>query len=181
MIRLIVLRESFWYKMIAGTVPALQTISKVRRKMPEFVHSPPESVCSSNEKTKPTVLLGGIVGLLLLIGPIQGLLGTVIGMLGAFTELEKTGTADPEDLASHISVALLTTLWGWLFSLVGMGIVLTYHFKGLIRKPWFYRANIAISAATLIIFPFGTISGGVVLWFFCRNRSVYFDQHAVRG
>ena len=42
--------------------------------------------------------------------PIVGLLGTVIGMIGAFNELEKTGEADPAALADDISFALLTTI-----------------------------------------------------------------------
>lgn len=44
--------------------------------------------------------------------PMLGLLGTVLGMVGAFAILGETGAADPAVLAKEISVALLTTLWG---------------------------------------------------------------------
>jgi len=44
--------------------------------------------------------------------PMLGLLGTVIGMVGAFGTLKVSGSADPSLLAGDISVALLTTLWG---------------------------------------------------------------------
>lgn len=44
--------------------------------------------------------------------PMLGLLGTVIGMVGAFGTLSEVGSADPSQLAGDISVALLTTLWG---------------------------------------------------------------------
>lgn len=44
--------------------------------------------------------------------PMLGLLGTVIGMVGAFGTLSEVGSADPSLLAGDISVALLTTLWG---------------------------------------------------------------------
>lgn len=44
--------------------------------------------------------------------PMLGLLGTVIGMVGAFGTLKTAGAADPGQLAGDISVALLTTLWG---------------------------------------------------------------------
>jgi biopolymer transport protein ExbB len=44
--------------------------------------------------------------------PMLGLLGTVIGMVGAFGTLKVSGAADPGQLAGDISVALLTTLWG---------------------------------------------------------------------
>ena len=48
--------------------------------------------------------------------PVFGLLGTVIGMVGAFNELEKTGEADPAALADDISVALLSTMWAMIIS-----------------------------------------------------------------
>jgi biopolymer transport protein ExbB len=44
--------------------------------------------------------------------PMLGLLGTVMGMVGAFSTLQTAGAADPGQLAGDISVALLTTLWG---------------------------------------------------------------------
>jgi biopolymer transport protein ExbB len=44
--------------------------------------------------------------------PMLGLLGTVLGMVGAFATLGESGSADPAKLAADISVALLTTLWG---------------------------------------------------------------------
>jgi len=51
-----------------------------------------------------------------LIPPLIGLGGTVVGMVGAFGELSQTGEADPEALAGDISTALVTTVWGLLFS-----------------------------------------------------------------
>lgn len=44
--------------------------------------------------------------------PMLGLMGTVMGMVGAFSTLQTAGAADPSQLAGDISVALLTTLWG---------------------------------------------------------------------
>lgn len=55
-----------------------------------------------------TVFFGGIV----VIPPLIGFVGTVIGMLGAFSTLQNTGKADPSALASDISVGVLTILWG---------------------------------------------------------------------
>ena len=141
--------------------------------MSESVYSPPKLNLPQNDRTQPVVLFGAIVGLLLLTGPIQGFIGTVVGILNAFAVLERTGEADPGELASHISVALLTTLWGWLFSLLGMGLVLTYHFKKILRKSWFYKWTVVISGLTLLFFPLGSITGGIVLWVFVRNRREY--------
>ena len=144
--------------------------------MPETVYSTPKSGSPCCDRTKPVILFGAIIGLILLTGPIQGLIGTIVGMLGAFAELERAGEADPGELASHISVALLTTLWGWLFSLIGMGIVLTYHCKKTLRKSWFYWWTVVISGVVLIFFPLGTITGGIVLWVFVRNRREYLQD-----
>ena len=52
------------------------------------------------------------VSLVAQAAPMLGLLGTVIGMVGAFGKLSATGSADPAQLAGDISVALLTTMWG---------------------------------------------------------------------
>ncbi len=51
----------------------------------------------------------GVIGA---IAPLLGLLGTVLGMVGAFESLSFTAGAVHEKLASSISVALVTTLMG---------------------------------------------------------------------
>jgi biopolymer transport protein ExbB/TolQ len=61
-----------------------------------------------------------ICGLGVVIPPLIGLIGTVIGMMGAFGELRKSGSADPSALAGDISVALLTTFWGLVFSVLSL-------------------------------------------------------------
>jgi biopolymer transport protein ExbB len=46
------------------------------------------------------------------IAPLLGLLGTVIGVLGAFEAISKQGLGDPSVFASGISLALITTVGG---------------------------------------------------------------------
>jgi biopolymer transport protein ExbB/TolQ len=58
------------------------------------------------------------------IPPMFGLVGTVVGMVGAFGELSKTGEADPEALAGDISVALLTTMWGLVVSAIALLVLI---------------------------------------------------------
>jgi hypothetical protein len=58
-----------------------------------------------------------VFGLCFLALPLIGLAGTIKGMIGAFTELSNTGTADPEALAGDISMGLLTTFWSIIFSI----------------------------------------------------------------
>lgn len=51
----------------------------------------------------------GVIGA---IAPLLGLLGTVLGMVGAFESLSRTAGSNHEELASNISLALVTTLMG---------------------------------------------------------------------
>jgi biopolymer transport protein ExbB/TolQ len=47
--------------------------------------------------------------------PMLGLLGTVMGMKGAFGTLSMKDSVKPSELAGDISLALLTTIWGlWI-------------------------------------------------------------------
>ncbi|MDO5470316.1 MAG: MotA/TolQ/ExbB proton channel family protein [Akkermansia sp.] len=54
------------------------------------------------------------------IAPSIGLFGTVQGMVEAFAVLAETGQADPAQLAGSISVALLTTFWGLIVSILAV-------------------------------------------------------------
>jgi hypothetical protein len=68
--------------------------------------------------------------------PMVGLLGTVIGMVGAFGELSQSDGSDPGDLAGDISFALLTTAWGLVISFlasIALVIALVRFFK--LPKP----------------------------------------------
>lgn len=56
------------------------------------------------------------------IGPLLGLLGTVIGMIVAFAKLAESGTrVDPSMLAGGIWVALITTVGGLIVAVPAMG------------------------------------------------------------
>ncbi len=59
-----------------------------------------------------------ICGLGVVVPPLIGVLEIVMGMVGAFAELEKTGEADPSVLARDISVSLLTMFWGLIISVI---------------------------------------------------------------
>ena len=53
-----------------------------------------------------------IISTVAVISPLFGLLGTVMGMINAFTTIALEGTGDPQALAGGISQALLTTAGG---------------------------------------------------------------------
>ncbi len=51
------------------------------------------------------------------IAPLLGLLGTVIGILGAFDVISKSGLSDPSMFAGGISMALITTVGGLIVAI----------------------------------------------------------------
>lgn len=53
-----------------------------------------------------------VLGTVAVVSPLFGLLGTVTGMITAFTTIALEGTGDPQQLAEGISQALLTTAGG---------------------------------------------------------------------
>ncbi|MCA9278699.1 MAG: MotA/TolQ/ExbB proton channel family protein [Phycisphaeraceae bacterium] len=58
------------------------------------------------------------IGLIATISPMLGLLGTVVGMVGAFEKISTSaGFAKPPELAGSISVALITTVLGLLVAI----------------------------------------------------------------
>ncbi len=56
----------------------------------------------------------GVIGA---IAPLLGLLGTVLGMVGAFETLSRSAGSNHEELASNISLALVTTLMGLILAI----------------------------------------------------------------
>jgi biopolymer transport protein ExbB len=67
------------------------------------------------------------------IGPMMGLFGTVTGMVVAFdTIATKVGGANPQDLASGISQALMTTVMGLIVALISLPFY--FFFKNKVTK-----------------------------------------------
>jgi biopolymer transport protein ExbB len=58
------------------------------------------------------------IGLIAAVAPMLGLLGTVVGMVGAFETISfSQGFARPDELAGDISVALITTVLGLIVAI----------------------------------------------------------------
>jgi biopolymer transport protein ExbB len=56
------------------------------------------------------------------LGPLMGLLGTVLGMIRAFSEMQSAhGAYKPENLAGGISLALVNTFLGLVVAIVSLG------------------------------------------------------------
>jgi biopolymer transport protein ExbB/TolQ len=69
-------------------------------------------------KTKLHTLLA--MGIILALGPVWGLLGTVVGMVMAFGHMGATGMGKPEVLANDVGIALYTTAAGLIVCPIGI-------------------------------------------------------------
>lgn len=88
-------------------------------------------------KRGPLVCLA--LGIVLLVGgPLLGLLGTVLGMMRAFNDLAQQGPASPESLAGQLQVALLAAVAGLPVAAVGLVLIivaLVLHLAARERRP----------------------------------------------
>lgn len=60
----------------------------------------------------------GWIGLAIALAPMLGFLGTVVGMVQAFDDIEKAGDISPTVVAGGMKVALLTTVFGLITALI---------------------------------------------------------------
>jgi len=58
------------------------------------------------------------LSLFIALAPMLGFMGTVIGMISAFDNIEKTGVMSPASVAGGIKVALLTTVFGLVVAII---------------------------------------------------------------
>lgn len=86
---------------------------------------------SVNENRKNMVWIN-YISLVAQSAPMVGLFGTVLGMVAAFATLASEGAADPSELASNISTALLTTLWGLVTAIPAL--VFYFFFKNKLNS-----------------------------------------------
>ena len=86
-----------------------------------------------------------MLGTIATISPLLGLLGTVIGMITAFTGLSETTGANPDALASGISQALITTAFGLFIAVPGL--VLHKYFE---QKVSFLLISLQIEVSRFI-------------------------------
>jgi biopolymer transport protein ExbB/TolQ len=74
-------------------------------------------------KRKPKLIVCLVAGIILALGPIWGMLGTVVEMILAFGKL---GQPQPQTaaIASHINLALYATAAGWIVCPIGIVIII---------------------------------------------------------
>lgn len=79
-----------------------------------------EKAIISNGSVQMGLLEKGLVwiSLFIAIAPMLGFMGTVIGMIGAFNDIQEAGDLSPSIVAGGIKVALLTTVFGLVVAIV---------------------------------------------------------------
>ena len=88
-----------------------------------------------------------MLGTIATISPLLGLLGTVVGMITAFTGLTETSGANPDLLAQGISQALITTAFGLFIAVPGL--VLHKYFE---HKVSFLLISLQVEVSRFIDF-----------------------------
>jgi biopolymer transport protein ExbB len=89
------------------------------------------------------------------ISPMVGLLGTVIGMMGAFAKLGASGVSDPRGLAMSISEVLLATASGLFLAIPAF--IFYYIFRNMAQDAVVYSDDIINSFVEDI--PFTELEG----------------------
>ena len=70
-------------------------------------------------------LIAGIVaGVVLMLGPLWGMLGTVFGMARAFTVLGQSGVADPSQVSASVSGVLISSVAGFVACPIGIVLMI---------------------------------------------------------
>ncbi len=110
-----------------------------------------------------------IAGAACQLGPIIGLAGTVIGMMGAFDTLGSSGVGDPSRLSESIGHVLISTVAGLIICTVGL-ILLTVSLTGCrYRAEWFFWFLVIYGFLALVAFPVGT-AFGVFFLVYCLTK-----------
>ena len=104
-------------KKAPGLIPkviyqALERVHEGREMVEKTLESYGAVLITRLEKNLPWI------SLFIAIAPMLGFMGTVIGMIQAFDEIEKAGDISPSIVAGGIKVALLTTLLGLIIAVI---------------------------------------------------------------
>ena len=87
---------------------------------------------------KRAFLIAGIfIGIILMLGPLWGLLGTVIGMREAFISLGQQGIGDPSHVSKSIGGVLVSSVAGLVACPIGVVllVVCIFQFEKARRCP----------------------------------------------
>ena len=114
-----------------------------------------------------------LIGAFLQLGPVVGLIGTVIGMRRAFDTLGAAGIADPEKLSANIGEVLIATVIGLALGVIGIVLLCIALFGCRYRAEWFFWFLVIYGGILVLQFPVGTALGLVFLVFCLTRRNEF--------
>lgn len=114
-----------------------------------------------------------VTGLVLMLGPLVGVAGSILGMMGAFDKLSESGTTDPTAVSESIGVVLYSTVLGLIAGLIGLILVVVAALVMKNRERWFFRATLTLSILWCLMFPIGTLAGGALIILFLTIRQEF--------
>ncbi len=80
-------------------------------------------------KSKKPYVVMLVIGILLALGPVWGLVGTVLAITRAFSNLAELGSASNDVLVEDISLALYTTAAGYIMFPIGIVLIVIAAIK----------------------------------------------------
>jgi Biopolymer transport proteins len=120
-----------------------------------------------------------VCGLILQLGLLAGLLGTVLGMIKAFAELGNE-ILSVENLAACINIALYATTIGYGFAIIGGALLLIALCGAKYRAPWFKKAMWAIACFWICALPLGAIAGIFLMIYLAKHKQEFAQQNETK-
>jgi len=117
-----------------------------------------------------------IWGLVLQLGTLVGLVGTIICMARVFSNMADSETTQSPVLASEISMVLGPAVVGSVLGLIGIILILVALFGIRYRAPWFRTVLWVVSILWLMSFPIGTILGIIVIIYLVRHQDEFTER-----
>ena len=114
-----------------------------------------------------------ILGLVLQVGWIIGIVGTIDVMLQAFPHLDDSST---EELASDIALALHATVIGIIIATAGNILLCVALFGVKYRALWFNTSMWIISIVWLLSGPIWLIPGIVAIIYLVNHKTEFTEQ-----
>ena len=112
-------------------------------------------------------------GLVLQVGWIIGIVGTIVAMLQAFPHLDDSST---EALASDIALALHATVIGIIVATAGNILLCIALFGVKYRALWFNTAMWVMSVLWLLSGPIWVIPGIVTIIYLVNHKTEFTEQ-----
>ncbi len=149
-----------------------QHASEVKTDVETMSAADPTTGAGMNEKGKQLA----VWGLILQLGSVVGLLGTLIGMVRVFNSVADAKTAQAGALSQDISAVLYPTIAGSVLGLIGIILILVALFRVRYRAPWFCTMLWILSVLWLLSFPIGTILGIIVIVYLVKHENEFTQQ-----